>query len=227
MGESKNHIDAIRGQNDDLDIINPQINRQKDKVFFFERQAGRTGSQRAMLWDLKNNEISTVFDYYEPQQPEIQSLFVQPISSNYWLSSGEHVVVSTIDHSKKKVLILGVLTGRVKMIDLPEPMGETTVLGLRKDILILRCSSPYQPPVVLVGMVNVYSSRPIVFEQNSSERSVRNYEVSYRIIKQEELHDPVETILIGSATTFDQPTPVIVTLHGKDILPRKLESFKI
>ena len=201
-------------------MMNVQINQQKDKVVFFESPAGgaHTQAQRSMLWDLKSNKISTIFDYYEQQQPKIQSLFVQHISSNYWLPDGEHVIISTIHHSKEELLILNVLTKAVKVIDLPEPMGEATILNLKDNLLVLRCSSPNQPPTVLIGFVNVNSPSPIEFKQTRTKLSRPNHDIKFRIIKQNEdkLLEQVETILIGPTSTFNEPTPVIVIPHGKD-----------
>lgn len=193
------------------------MNTLKEKVLFMESPAGgpHMQAQRAVLWDLRSNKITTVFDYYEPQQPMIRSLFIQPISFNYWLSSGDHVILTTIDHSKEKAIILDVVTKEVKVLKLPERLGEASILTVKDDILVLSCSSPDQPPVVLTGLVNVYDPRPTTFDQHGTALSVRNYDINYKIIDQGEGLKKVQTILIGSTGTLHESTPAIVIPHGK------------
>ena len=216
--QDEHTFEVIRGQNDDLNLVYPQINRQKDKVVYFESPAGgpHVQAQRAMLWNLQSNEISTIFDEYESGQPIVKSLFVLAVSSNYWLQDGEHVVLSTIHHSKELLLILNVVTKTLRVIDLPG-LDEVNVLNLKNDLLALSCSAPDRPPVVLFGLVDMKRTNPVEFKQLRAKHSAKDKTISYRIIRQNEDKplEQIETILTGPADTFDKPTPVIVIPHGK------------
>ena len=216
--KAEHSFELVRGQNDDLNLTGAKINQQRDKVLFLESPAGgpHVQAQRVMLWNLKSNEISTVFDDYEKEQPKIKSLFALDVSSNYWLLDGEHVVLSTIHHSTELLVVLNVLTKALKVIDLPD-LNEVNVLNLNNDLLALSCSSPDQPPVVLFGSVDMKRENPVQFKRLRAKQPSKNSKISYRIIRQNEDKplEQVETILVGPAAVFDKPTPVIVIPHGR------------
>lgn len=208
----------VRGQNDDLNLVGAKINRQKDKVVFLESPAGgpHVQAQRAVLWNLKNNEFSTIFDDYETSQPRVQSLFVLDTSSNYWLADGEHVIFSTINHSRELLVLLNVINKTLRVIDLPYDLQEVNVLNLKNDLLALSCSSPDQAPVVLFGLVDINRANPVEFKQLRAKQSTKNSQISYRIVRQNEEKplEQIETILVGPTDTFNKPTPVIAIPHG-------------
>lgn len=206
----------IRGENDDLHLVHPQINQQKDKVLWFENGAGGPHLQamRAMLWNLKTDQISTVFSEYEEQQPVIKSLFIEDVSRNYWTLDGEHAVLTTINHSRDTLFVLNVIDKTIRIVDVG--LEDATVLNLKNDLLAIAASSPNQPPVVKIGHLDLKTDRLIAFKQLREKQSTKDETISYRIIKQNEDKplEQVETILIGPTETFDKPTPAVIYPHG-------------
>lgn len=210
--EAKDGFEVIRGSNNDLSLLNSQINLQKDKVVFFENSAGgaHIQAQKLMLWNLKTNEIKTIFDLNEENRP-VQSLFTINVSPNFWLSDGEHIVLTTIHHSKEVLFVLNVIDSSMSLIDFG--LNGVQILNLKNNLLVIACSAPNQPPVIKIAQIVPNNLQNIEFKQLRSE--CKN-DITYRIIKQNEDKqlEQIETILVGQTDTFNKPTPVIIIAHG-------------
>jgi hypothetical protein len=170
-----------------------------------------------MLWNLKTNDFSVIFDDYEQSQP-IQSLFtVFNGRENYWALDGDHIVTTSIYHSKCVLLIINVKTKQLKRID--QDLEDVTILNFKHNLLVTSCSSPNQPPVVRIALVDFQKANPIEFRQLRTKYPTKNDKITYRIIAQNEDKplEQVESIVIGQTETFNKPTPCIFIPHGGKI----------
>jgi len=215
--EEKDDFKMVRGENDDLHLIGAKINSQRDKVVWFENQAGgpHLQAQRLMLWNLKTDTINVVFGDCEEKQPIVKSLFsISP--TNYWSLDGEHFLFVTINHSKRIVCAINVNDKQISVID--TGLEDVEILDLKNDLLVIANSSPNQPPVVKLGLLDFKqkSQKLVEFKQLRDKFTSKDDTISYRIIKQNEnkLLEQVETIVTGPAENFDKPHPAIIIPHG-------------
>jgi hypothetical protein len=160
---------------------------------------------------LKTDEISTVFDRVEDNQP-LKSLFITNASYNYWLKDGENIVLTTIDNSKEVLIILNVLTKKIQIV--PFDLENVNILNLKNNLLVVSGSSPNQIPVVKICQIDL--TKPIVFHELKTKKSTKLDGITYRLIKQNEdkLLDQIQTIVVGPTDTFNKPTPSIIIPHG-------------
>jgi len=214
--QDKDDFKVIRGENDELHIVDAQINPQKNRVLFFENPSAgpHMMALRAVLWDLKNDQFSTLFSDYEAAQPLVKSLFSAGMTSNYWSLDGEHVVFSVANHSKELLIVLNVINKTLKVVDFG--LEDCTILNFKNNLLVLAASSPNQPTVVKIGLFNSKANNFFDFKQLNTKHTSKDENISYRIIKQNEDNElnQIETILIGSTENFDKPTPAIIIPHG-------------
>lgn len=146
----------------------------------------------------------------------MKSLFIETYSTpNYFTEDGIHIVLTTINDSKKSLILLNVITKKLQLIDFD--LDAVEILALKSDLLIIAASTPKQPPMVFAGILDVNNLKSIKFKKLLHTKNLsKNDKLNYRIIKQNDDKplDKIQTIVIGLSDKFDLPSPSIVIPHG-------------
>jgi len=97
--------------------------------------------------------IVTVVDVVTsvPSADDFPGIYADHLDETCWSDDNKRVVLSSLWRSRKELVMVHVETGEVTRLTNDLSVGSWNLLDIRKDLMLVACSSPSQPPYLVIG----------------------------------------------------------------------------
>ncbi|XP_067269773.1 S9 family peptidase isoform X3 [Pseudorasbora parva] len=114
---------------------------------------------RMMLYDMKNRSTSVLVDVVRRAEKGQFAGIYESLPSQCWSADSERIFFSSACENNKAVFSVNRTTGRVTQVcglDVLklDDFGSVQLLTIQKDLMVMSCSSPNQPPCLRVGFLS-------------------------------------------------------------------------
>ncbi|XP_042585740.1 S9 family peptidase isoform X2 [Cyprinus carpio] len=114
---------------------------------------------RMMLYDMKNRSTSVLVDVVRRAEKGQFAGIYESLPSQCWSADNERVFFSSSCENSKAVFSVDRTTGRVTQVCGLDALrlddfGSVQLLTIQKDLMVMSCSSPNQPPCLKVGFLS-------------------------------------------------------------------------
>jgi len=82
---------------------------------------------------------------------EFPGIYADHLDETCWSDDSKRVVLSSLWRSSMELLMVHVETGQVTRLTNDLSVGSWNLLDIRKDLMLAACSSPSQPPYLVIG----------------------------------------------------------------------------
>lgn len=82
---------------------------------------------------------------------DFPGIYADHLDETCWSDDNKRVVLSSLWRSRMELLMVHVETGEVTRLSNDPLVGSWNLLDIRKDLMLVACSSPSQPPYLVVG----------------------------------------------------------------------------
>jgi len=82
---------------------------------------------------------------------EFPGIYAEHLDETCWSEDSQRVVLSSVWRSRRELIMVHVETGAVTRLTNDLAVGAWNLLDIRKDLMLAACSSPSQPPYLVVG----------------------------------------------------------------------------
>uniref|UniRef100_A0A915PQ57 Acylamino-acid-releasing enzyme n=1 Tax=Setaria digitata TaxID=48799 RepID=A0A915PQ57_9BILA len=142
----------------------------KSKLVYFQRGIG--GPHHASV---SCQLVSPTFSRHRREQ--FPGLYAVQLAERSWSNDSKQLFVSTVWASKREIVSINTETGKmVKITNNGTFHGSWTLLDVNEDCLVVVCSAPNRPPIILIGHIPKADSREMIIWtrlDNSSAVEVR------------------------------------------------------
>ena len=78
-------------------------------------------------------------------------IYADHLDETCWSDDSKRVVLSSLWRSRMELIMVHVETGQVTRLSNDPTVGSWNLLDIRKDLMLVACSSPSQPPYLVLG----------------------------------------------------------------------------
>jgi len=82
---------------------------------------------------------------------EFPGIYADHLDETCWSDDNKRVVFSSLWRSRMELVMVHVETGQVTRLSNDLSVGSWSLLDIRKDLMLVVCSSPSQPPYLVIG----------------------------------------------------------------------------
>ncbi|KAJ8370838.1 hypothetical protein SKAU_G00108660 [Synaphobranchus kaupii] len=111
---------------------------------------------RLCMYDWYTKKTSVVVDVVNRQTEDgftgIYSLLLSPYC---WSEDSQRILLSCPQRSRKDLLLVDITTGNVTSLTAKSDIGSWSLLTVKRDLIVVSCSSPNCPPSLRVGFLPV------------------------------------------------------------------------
>ncbi|XP_043102724.1 S9 family peptidase isoform X2 [Puntigrus tetrazona] len=114
---------------------------------------------RMMLYDMKNRSSLVLVDVVRRAEKGQFAGIYESLPSQCWSADSERIFFTSACENSKAVFSVDRTTGRVTQVCGLDPLrlddfGSVQLLTIQKDLMLMSCSSPNQPPCLKVGFLS-------------------------------------------------------------------------
>uniref|UniRef100_A0A8C2E4N9 Acylamino-acid-releasing enzyme n=1 Tax=Cyprinus carpio TaxID=7962 RepID=A0A8C2E4N9_CYPCA len=114
---------------------------------------------RMMLYDMKNRSTSVLVDVVRRAEKGQFAGIYESLPSQCWSADNERIFFSSACENNKAVFSVDRTTERVTQVCRLDALrlddfGSVQLLAIQKDLMVMSCSSPNQPPCLKVGFLS-------------------------------------------------------------------------
>jgi len=82
---------------------------------------------------------------------DFPGIYADHLDETCWSDDSKRVVLSSLWRSRMELIMVHVETGQVTRLSNDPAVGSWNLLDIRKDLMLVACSSPSQPPYLVIG----------------------------------------------------------------------------
>jgi len=82
---------------------------------------------------------------------DFPGIYADHLDETCWSDDSKRVVLSSLWRSRMELIMVHVETGQVTRLSNDPAVGSWNLLDIRKDLMLVACSSPSQPPYLVLG----------------------------------------------------------------------------
>ncbi|KAI7797608.1 putative acylamino-acid-releasing enzyme, partial [Triplophysa rosa] len=146
---------------DSLSVSSPRMSPDLCWIVYLQGQMFGPHHQclKMMLYDMKNRTTSVLVDVVRrAEQGQFAGIYEQ-LPSQCWSADSERVFFSSACENSKAMFSVDRSTGRVTQVCGTDALrlddfGSVQLLTIQKDLMVMCCSSPNQPPCLKVGFLS-------------------------------------------------------------------------
>ncbi|XP_058640130.1 S9 family peptidase isoform X2 [Onychostoma macrolepis] len=144
-----------------VSVSSPQMSPDTCWIVYLQGQVFGPHRQclRMMLYDMKNRSTSVLVDVVRRAEKGQFAGVYESLPSQCWSADNERIFFSSACENNKAVFSVDRTTGRVTQacgLDALrlDDFGSVQLLTIQKDLMMMSCSSPNQPPCLKVGFLS-------------------------------------------------------------------------
>ncbi|GFO42881.1 acylamino-acid-releasing enzyme-like, partial [Plakobranchus ocellatus] len=135
----------------------PRFCPDMSKLIYLDTPVGGGHHQCARLikidWASRKKEVVLDIVRYAPD-PKFPGIYCAAMSRNVWFEDNVHLALSTFYRSRQEVVIINTDSCKIQRVKIDGEPGSVGLLCVRKNYLVLQCSSPNTPSHLVFGKVN-------------------------------------------------------------------------
>ncbi|XP_077080050.1 acylamino-acid-releasing enzyme isoform X3 [Siphateles boraxobius] len=146
---------------DSMSVSSPRMSPDSCWIVYLQGQVFGPHHQclSMMLYDMKNKSTSVLVDVVRRAEKGQFAGIYESLPSQCWSADSERIFFSSACENNKAVFSVNRTTGRVTQVcglDVLrlEDFGSVQLLTIQKDLMVMSCSSPNQPPCLRVGFLS-------------------------------------------------------------------------
>jgi acylaminoacyl-peptidase len=145
----------IPSDHGDRAVVSPVFSPDLTKLVYLDSPAGGPHRQcsRLMMCDWATKGIVMVVDVvHSASKPdEFPGLFTLRLEETCWSDDSKRVVLTSQWRSRQELVLIHVEAGLVTRLTSDPLIGSWTLLDIKKDLMLVSCSSPCQPDYLAIG----------------------------------------------------------------------------
>ncbi|XDV48979.1 hypothetical protein PO909_018321 [Leuciscus waleckii] len=146
---------------DSMSVSSPRMSPDSCWIVYLQGQVFGPHHQclSMMLYDMKNRSTSVLVDVVRRAEKGQFAGIYESLPSQCWSADSERIFFSSASENNKAVFSVNRTTGRVTQVcglDVLrlDDFGSVQLLTIQKDLMVMSCSSPNQPPCLRVGFLS-------------------------------------------------------------------------
>ncbi|KAK2898631.1 hypothetical protein Q8A67_010049 [Cirrhinus molitorella] len=144
-----------------MSVSSPRMSPDSCWIVYLQGQVFGPHHQclRMMLYDMKNRSTSVLVDVVRRAEKGQFAGIYETLPSQCWSADSERIFFSSACENNKALFSVDRTTGRVTQVCGLDTLrlddfGSVQLLTIQKDLMVMRCSSPNQPPCLKVGFLS-------------------------------------------------------------------------
>ncbi|XP_057182837.1 acylamino-acid-releasing enzyme isoform X2 [Triplophysa rosa] len=183
------YVDLASGKCEQLScdsraVSSPRLSPDLCRIVYLECDVYGPHQQcsRLCMYDWYKKQTSVVVDVVRRAREDgFTGIYSSMLSPCCWSSDSQRVIISCAQRSHKDLLVVDTSSGEVSCVTSSAQEGSWSLLSVRKDLMVVSCSSPNRPPDLRVGFLPAKGS-----ESNTSwvtlEESQPQTDVSWQTL---------------------------------------------
>ncbi|XP_039534603.1 S9 family peptidase isoform X1 [Pimephales promelas] len=148
---------------DSMSVSSPRMSPDSCWIVYLQGQVFGPHHQclSMMLYDMKNKSTSVLVDVVRRAEKGQFAGIYESLPSHCWSADSERIFFSSACENNKAVFSVNRTTGRVSQVcglDVLrlDDFGSVQLLTIQKELMVMSCSSPNQPPCLRVGFLSTF-----------------------------------------------------------------------
>ncbi|XP_056629516.1 acylamino-acid-releasing enzyme isoform X2 [Triplophysa dalaica] len=109
---------------------------------------------RLCMFDWYTKQTSVVVDVVRRAREDgFTGIYSSTLSPCCWSSDSQRLIISCAQRSRKDLLVVDISSGEVSCVTSSSQEGSWSLLSIRRDLMVVSCSSPNCPPDLRVGFL--------------------------------------------------------------------------
>ncbi|XP_051526045.1 acylamino-acid-releasing enzyme-like isoform X2 [Myxocyprinus asiaticus] len=212
-----------------VSVLSPRMSPDSCWIVYLQGQVFGPHHQclSMMLYDMKNRTTSVLVDVVRRAVKGQFAGIYESLPSHCWSADSERIFFSSACENYKAVFSVNRCTGRVTQVCGTDALrlddfGSVQLLTIQKDMMVMSCSSPNQPPCLRVGFLSSVDHAEDMQLYNLGRANVyEGFDWQPMLItppSQEENHQFSDlnfgAILLKPYAPERRKTPLVVNIHG-------------
>ncbi|KAM8830734.1 acylamino-acid-releasing enzyme-like isoform 1-T1 [Synchiropus picturatus] len=142
-------------------VFSPRLSPDHCRIAYLEGSIYGPHMQcfKLCLYDWYTKKTSVVVDVVKrPQEDGFTGIYCSQLSPQCWSSDSQRIILSCAQRSQKALLMVDISTGNVTSLTSESDISDCSLLTIERDLMVVSCSSPNQPPCLRVGFLPAIDS---------------------------------------------------------------------
>ncbi|KAA0713557.1 Acylamino-acid-releasing enzyme [Triplophysa tibetana] len=155
------YVDLASGKCEQLScdsraVSSPRLSPDLCRIVYLDCEVYGPHQQcsRLCMFDWYTKQTSVVVDVVRRAREDgFTGIYSSALSPCCWSSDSQRVIISCAQRSRKDLLVVDTSSGEVSCITSSSQEGSWSLLSIRRDLMVVSCSSPNCPPDLRVGFL--------------------------------------------------------------------------
>ncbi|XP_005732521.1 acylamino-acid-releasing enzyme-like [Pundamilia nyererei] len=137
-------------------VCSPRLSPDQCRIVYLECSVYGPHMQcnRLCMYDWYTKKTSVVVDVVKrPGEDGFTGIYSCQLSPQCWSADSQRVIISCPQRSLKDLLMVDISTGSITSLTTKSEVGNWCLLNIERDLMVVNCSSPNNPPNLMVGFL--------------------------------------------------------------------------